>query len=456
MNSPARVVGARSSANGGPRSLSRRQFLSRAAKAGAILGAPLIVPASVLGRGGAVAPSERIVMGGIGIGGRGGYDLGILLQEPGVQFVAVCDVRKTRRDAVKRQVDDAYHNRDCATFRDLRELIATRTDLDAVLIATGDRWHAPAAIMAMRAGLDVFCEKPSTMSVTQGQELVATARRYGRIFQTGMQRLSEANFVFADELARSGRLGKLHTVHAHQLKFQMKTEWLPPEREPEPAECDWDMWLGPAPRRPYNAAYLRGCGAWLDYYDFGTGIAAWGSHTIGQCQSAAGVPDTSAIEYVYPGTDDANGLVCRYANGVKMVCNAQGWPQPGDKGMWRGSCGVRYEGSEGWVAVADGYARPDVSSPSLLQEFDPVMREYAARTNRGMHHIRDFLDGVRSRRPCVANETVMHRAMSTNHVANICMLLKRNVRWDPVKEEFPGDPEANRMRSRAMREPWRG
>ncbi len=436
------------------RKINRRQFLATSARAGAVIAAPLIVPASVLGRGGAVAPSERIVMGGIGIGGRGGYDLGILLQERDVQFVAVCDVRKARRDAVKQQVNQAYGHTDCATFRDLRELLAQRTDLDAVLIATGDRWHTPASSMALKAGLDVFCEKPSSMSVAEGQDLVATARRYGRIFQSGMQRLSEANFVFADQLARSGRLGQLHTVYAHQLKFQMRTDWLPAEPEPAPEEVDWNMWLGPAAWRPYNSAYLRGCGAWLDYYDFGTGWAAWGSHTTCQCQSAVGAMDTSPLEYEYPGRQDADRMTCRFANGVKLVFNAQGWPKPGDGGMWRGSCGVRYEGSEGWVAVADGYVRPDVSSPALLQEFDQMVRDYQAQTSRPLHHIRDFLQNVRSRRPCIANETVMHRTMSTNHIANICMLLKRNVRWDPVKEEFPGDAEANRLRSRARREPW--
>ena len=438
-----------------PTKLNRRQFLARAARTGAILGAPMIVPASVLGRGGAVAPSERIVMGGIGIGGRGGYDLNILLQEPEVQFVAVCDVKKERREAVKSLVDQAYGNRECATYRDLRELLAQRSDLDAVLIATGDRWHTPASILAMQAGLDVFCEKPSSMSVAEGQQLVAVAKRYGRIFQSGMQRLSEANFVFADELARSGRLGKLHTVYAHQLKFQMKTSLLPAEPEPAPEEFDWDLWLGPAPRRPYNSAYLRGCGAWLDYYDFGTGVAAWGSHTICQCQSGIGALTTSAIDYEYPGNDDADGLVCRFANGVRMVLNAQGWPKAGEPGMWRGSCGVRYEGTEGWVAVADGYAQPEVSNPSLLQEFRSVVGDYEARSGRPLHHIRDFLQAVRTRRRSVANETVMHRTMSTNHIANVCMLLKRNVRWDPEAEEFPGDPEANRLRSRALREPWR-
>jgi predicted dehydrogenase len=306
----------------------------------------------------------------------------------------------------------------------------------------------------MKAGLDVFCEKPSTMSVAEGQSLVAVARRYGRIFQSGMQRLSEANFVFADQLARTGRLGQVHTVYAHQLPFQMKTSLLPAEPEPAPEEVDWNLWLGPAPWRPYNSAYLRGCGAWLDYYDFGTGVAGWGSHTICQCQSGLGALETSAVEYTYPGNGDADGLVCRFASGARLVLNAQGWPKPGVPGMWRGSCGVRYEGSEGWVAVADGYAQPEVSSPALLQDFNAVVRQYQQQTDRPLAHIRDFLRGVRSRRPCIANETVMHRTMTTNHVANICMLLQRDVRWDPVKEEFPGDPEANRLRSRALREPW--
>jgi predicted dehydrogenase len=337
----------------------------------------------------------------------------------------------------------------------MRELLAQRTDLDAMLIATGDRWHTPASIMAMQAGLDVFCEKPSSMSVAEGQELVAVARRYGRIFQSGMQRLSEANFVFADQLARTGRLGQLHTVYAHLLPFQMKTSWLPAEPEPDAGDFDWNLWLGPAPWRPYNAAYLRGCGAWLDYYDFGTGVAGWGSHTICQCQSALGALTTSAVEYVYPGNDDADGLICRFANGRRMVLNAQGWPKAGVPGMWRGSCGVRYEGTEGWVAIADGYPRPEASSPSLLQDFDQVVRNYQEQANRPLHHLRDFLRSVRSRRPCIANEEVMHRTMSTNHVANVCMLLKRDVKWDPVKEEFPGDAEANRMRSRARRVPWK-
>jgi len=426
--------------------LSRRRLLKTAAAACAAFALPHAVPAAALGLEEKAAPSDRIVMGGIGIGGRGGYDLSVLLEQPDVQFVAVCDVQKVRRDGAKSAVDAKYGNTDCAAYRDLRELLGERAELDAVLIATGDRWHAAAAIMAMKAGKDVFCEKPCTMSIADGQALVDTARRHGRIFQAGMQRLSEANFVFADELARCGRLGEVHTVYAHIIPFQMRTDWLPAQPEPDPQTLDWDLWLGPAPRRPYSAGYLGGCGAWLDYYDFGTGVAGWGSHTICQCQSALGALRTSAVEYEYPGNDAAEGLAARFAGGVKMVLTAQGW---------RGSCGVRYEGSEGWVSVADGYQRPDVSSPSLLDEFQEVVRAYMARSGRAMHHLRDFLAGVRTRRPCVADEVVTHCTMTTNHAANACMLLKRNVKWDPEKAEFVGDPEANRLRSRPMRAPWR-
>jgi hypothetical protein len=423
----------------------RRRFLKNTLTIGSLAIAPNFIPASALGRAGATAPSERLVMGGIGLGGRGTYDLSVLLQFPNVQFVAVCDVQKDRRDAAKQSVDRRYDNQNCATYRDLRDLLAKQKDLDAVLIATGDRWHTPASIMAMEAGKDVFCEKPCTMSVAEGQALVAAARRTKRIFQAGMQRLSEGNFVFADQLARSGKLGKIQTVRAHILPWKMSTDILPGEPEPDRETLDWDLWLGPAPRRPFNKQYLKDCLAWLDYYDFGTGVAGWGSHTICQCQSALGLLDSSAVAYEYPKNDNAEGFVAHYANGVKLVLSATGW---------RGSCGVRYEGSEGWVATADGYPRPDASSPALLEDYDKVLKAYQSESKRPLHHIRDFLDCVRSRRPCVASEVVAHRTMTTNHVINISMLLKRDLKWDPKQEGCIGDAEANRRLSRPIRSPW--
>lgn len=425
--------------------LARREFLKRTALACGTVALPQIIPSSALGLDGATPPSERLVMGGIGIGGRGGYDLPIFLEFPQVQFVAVCEVQKDRRDAAKRKVDSRYGNTNCAAYRDMRDLLAERTDVDAMLIATGDRWHTPASILAMEAGKDVFCEKPCTMTVAEGQALVETARRQGRIFQAGMQRLSEANFVFCDELARSGRLGQLQTVRANIIPWKMSTERLPSQPEPNRDTLDWDLWLGPAPWRPYNAGYLGSCGAWLDYYDFGTGVAGWGSHTICQCQSALGLKQTSAVEYEYSNNDNAEGYVAHYANGVKLVLSAAGW---------RGTCGVRYEGAEGWASVADGYQKPDVSSPALLADFDKLVRDYQARTQRPMHHIRDFLDSVRRRRPCIASEVVAHRTMTTNHVINLTMLLKRSLKWDPDKEQCVNDAEANRMLSRALRAPW--
>jgi predicted dehydrogenase len=429
-----------------PVGLTRRQFLKKAAVAGGAMAGPFIVPAAVLGRGGAVAPSERMVTGAIGVGGRGGGDLGWMLQEPDVQVVAVCDVQRARLEAAKKAVDGKYGNTDCAAYRDMRALLAERADIDAVLIAIGDRWHAVASILAMSMGKDVYSEKPSTMTVAEGQALVAAAKRFARIFQTGTQRRSEALFVFADELARTGRLGKIHTVRAHTLPFEMRTDWLRPEPEPPKDGFDWNLWLGPAPWRAYNHEYIGNCMTWLNFYDFGTGVAGWCSHTIAQVQGAIDADLTSAVEYEYPNNTTAEGLVARYANGVRLVLHIN---------AWRGSCGVRYEGTEGWVSMADGYAAPDVSPRSLLGERRKLVQDYMTRHQRPMSHMRDFLNCVKSRRPTTSPPEVAHRSMTTCHAANACMLLKRNLKWDPVKEEFVNDPEANRLRSRAIREPWR-
>ncbi len=429
-------------------SLTRRQFLRRATVAGGLAAAPLMVPASALGRDGAVPASERIVLGGIGVGGRGSGVLGWMLPERDVQFVAVCDAKKSQREAVKRMVDNRYGNSDCAIYRDMREFLATRTDIDALLITTGDRWHATASVMAMRAGKDVYSEKPSAMTVAEGRAVVETARRYGRVYQTGLQRLSEANFTFANELLRTGRLGQVHTVRAHIAPWdaaEMRHDWLPAQPEPPKDQVDWDQWLGPCPWRPYHPTYVSG--GWRGFYDFHTScIGEWGAHTFGQCQVAIGATDTSAVEYGYVNNPTGDGMVTRFPNGIKMILHREGW--------WHGSCGVRYEGTEGWVSIADGYSRPEVSSPALLADFQKLVHDYMARTQRPMNHVRNLFDCIKSRRLTVANPEVMHRSMSTVHAANICMWLKRDMKYDPVKEEFIGDPEANRLRSRAQREPW--
>ncbi len=430
--------------------LNRRRFLqSTAIAAGGVMAMPSIIPSSALGAGERASPSNRIVMGAIGVGGRGSGDMRWLLGQQEVQFVAVCDVRGSRLAAAKNTVDKTYGNTDCKGYRDMRRLLQDHPDIDAMLIATGDRWHAPAAMLAMQAGKDVYCEKPGTLTIAEGRKLVDVASRYGRVFQTGTQRLSEQKFVFADELARTGRLGELKTVRAHlwpRVKDVTHNAWLPEQPLPPREEVDWDAWLGPVPWRPFNHSYLGGCGAWGVYWDLAAGLAGWGSHTIVQCQFAAGTERTSPVEYAFPGNKSGDGLVATFANGVKLVMQFDGG--------WRGTCGVRYEGTEGWTSVADGYSRPDVSNPALLNEYDRILGAYQSASGRSFNHLRDFLDCVRSRRAPIADPEVMQRSMTVNHAMNICLYLGRDLKWDPDKEEFVNDAEANRMRSRAVREPW--
>ena len=257
----------------------------------------------------------------------------------------------------------------------------------------------------------------------------------------------ERGDTVANELLRLGRLGKIHTVRAHIAPWDsayMNRAWLPAEPEPPREELDWDAWLGPAPWRPYNSRYVRG--GWHGQYDFHTScIGEWGSHTFAQCHVALGLGHSAPVFYGYVNNETSDGMVMRFANGVEMVSQRTGW---------HGSCGVRFEGSEGWVACADGYQRPEVSRPSLLADYTKLVNDYQARTGRRMGHMRNFLDCVRTRQQPVADAGVMHYSMAAVHAANIAMWLKRDMRFDPVKNEFINDPEANRMRSRAMRQPW--
>ena len=429
--------------------LTRRGFIKRAAGAGAAIAAPTIIPGTALGLNGAVRPSERIVLGAIGLGGRGTGDLRWMMGNKDVQFVAICDIRKSRREAIKQMADRQYGNTDCATYMDMQEFLAERTDIDAILTATGDRLHALVSILAMRAGKDVYTEKPSAMTIAEGEAVVETARRYGRVYQTGTQRLSIGSFVYCYEAVRDGRLGKVHTAYAHIAPWNSATlshDWLPEEPLPPKEEVDWDKWLGPCPWRPYNSAYVRG--RWRGYYDFHTScIGEWGSHTFAQAMLGLNGGSEPPVEYNYVDNDSGDGMVTRFADGTKMILSR-------GKKHWRGSCGMRFDGDEGWCASADGYSKPDVSSPAMLSDLRKVLADYTARTQHPLDHVRDFLDCVKSRRQTIANPEVMHNSMTAVHCANICMWLKRNLRYDPVKAEFIDDPEANRLRSRAMREPW--
>jgi hypothetical protein len=418
--------------------LNRRRFLKTAVQAGAFLVAPYVIPDRVLGKNGGVAPSERIVLGGIGIGSRGGYDLGCFLHEPDVQFVAVCDVKANRRKAVKEMVDAKYGNRDCATYIDMRELLA-RSDLDAVLIATGPNWHATASILAAKAGKDVYCEKPCTKNIAQSLALAETFHRTGRVFQAGTQRRSLPNFAYAVELARSGKLGKLQTLHAHPGGLDpAMSGWAPAEPEPSKEEVDWDLYLGPAAWRPFNRRLLDGFNFEKGGGMVGGGCLEWGSHCVDLCQWANDADGTAPVEY-----EPRDGqLHARYANGVKLVMRNDGW-------LPLGSCPVRFEGDTGWVETGDD-AEFGASSPTLLAGKGVRIPGYPAD-----FHIRNFLDCVKTRAQTRANADVACYSHIACHAANIALFLGRKVNYDPRKSEFIGDEEANRLRSEALREPWR-
>ena len=416
----------------------RRQFLRTAVHAGALLAVPYVIPSSALGRDGHVAPSERITLGAIGIGNRGRYVLGCFLREPDLHCVAVCDVRGDNRQRAKGMVDDRNDNQDCATYIDMRELLA-RDDLDAVLIATGPNWHATAATMAAKAGKDVYCEKPCSKNIAQSLQLAEVFRRTGRVFQAGTQRRSLPNFAYAVELARSGRLGKVETLHAHPggLGTQM-SGWEPAESAPPREQVDWDLYLGPAAWRPYtrrlmNAFHFEKGGGLV-----GGGCLEWGSHCVDICQWANNTDDTAPIEYE-PVGDRLHAL---YANGVKLVMRNDGW-------LPLGSCPVRFEGTTGWVETGDD-AEFAASSDSLLLRRGKKIPGYPAD-----FHVRDFLDCVKTRALTRANAEVACWSHITCHAANVALFLGRKVQYDPKKNEFIGDAEANRLRSEALREPWR-
>jgi predicted dehydrogenase len=342
--------------------LARRDVLKSAA--GAALGAPLFVPAAALGLNGKTAASERITLGAIGVGPRCTYDLRGILPLDNVQCVAVCDVQANRREAAKRLVDEHYRNRDCRAYVDFRELLGRR-DVDAVLIATGDRWHAPAAILAARAGKDVYSEKPCGLTIAWCQALDDTIRQHQRVFQAGTQRRNVPNFQAAVRLAHSGKLGRLRTLHASSYTPLVRTEWLRSERAPARDVLDWDRWLGPAPWRPYNHEYVEG--KWRGYWDFDSGcrLLDWGAHTVDLCQWANQADNTTPVDYE-PAEDK---ITARYANGVQLVLDFLKNPF-GQRTGWLqtlGTCSVRFVGEEGWVEAGDS-GRIEVHPASLRSE----------------------------------------------------------------------------------------
>ncbi len=424
----------------------RREFVRDSLASTAAISLPWFVPARSLGKDGNVAPSERITLGVIGIGPRGKYVLGGMLAQRDVQCVAIADVQASRRDAGKQLVDTHYGNNDCVLYRDFRELV-DRKDIDAVLIATGDRWHAPASIMAANAGKDVYSEKPCGLTIANCQELADTIERTGRVFQAGTQRRSVTNFQQAIELAHSGALGKLHTLHATVYTPQINTSWLAGEPTPNQEVVDWNLWLGPAPWRPYNNQYVEG--QWRGYYDFDSGarLLDWGAHTVDLCQWANKADDTMPLDFE-PMEDK---ITARYANGVKLIMHFLETPF-GERPGWiqhLGTCPVRFEGDAGWVEVGDS-GGIEVHPNSLKTKLPQLPSKESGLDVKA--HARNFFDCVKSRGITVANSKVMRHSHIACHAAALSWILNRKLTLDPTQETFVNDDEANRLQARPARE----
>ena len=425
----------------------RRDFLLTTAATAAASAFTSLRPQGLRAAEGRVAPSDTITLGVIGIGPRCTYDLKSMLQFKDIKCIAISDVQASRRDAGKALVDTHYGNSDCKLHHDFRDLLA-RQDIDAVLIATGDRWHAAASILAAEAGKDVYSEKPCGITIADCQRLADTMHRRQRVFQAGTQRRSVPNFAKAVELAHSGKLGKLHTLHASVYLPTLDNTWLPAEPTPTKEICDWNMWLGPAAWRPFNQQYVNG--KWRGQCDFDSGarLLDWGAHTVDLCQWANQADDTMPITY----EPSEKEIVCTYANGVKLVLDFLPDPFKVREPQYitrLGTCPVRFEGDAGSVETGDE-GELVCSSPALQKELGEGYQRV-----RGLDvgaHSRNFFDCIRSRGQTNANPDVMRRSHIACHAAALAWILRRKLTLDPVKEEFVNDPEANLMRSRGTRE----
>ena len=427
--------------------LTRRGFLrGAAASAGAAMALPAIVPSSVLGRDRAVAPSNRVAMGFIGTGGHGiGMNLRSFLPQRDCQVVALCDidpVNLARAAAVvKQRYGAAYAG--CATTQDWREIVA-RDDVDAVMISTPDHWHVPMSVAAIRAGKDVECEKP-TLTIQEGRVLADTVKRYGAVFQLSTEDRSIEVYHRMAELVRNGRIGKLQTIRVRLPAGPGSAG--DPTPQPVPKGFDYDMWLGPAPLAPYTKARCHWNFRWIRDYSGGQ-LSDWGAHLIDTAQWANDTEHTGPIEIEGKGVRHADGLYDTYhtyhveylyANGVRMIVDS-------------GAVDLKFEGTGGWVGNRGWRGRLQASSPDIIRS---VIGPEEIHLFRGNGEQRNFLDCVHSRKDPYFPAEIGHRCCTVLHLGNIAMDLGRKVRWNPEAERFVNDPQADALRSRAMRAPWR-
>lgn len=448
--------------------LNRRQFIkSNLLAALATSAFPTIIPSTALGKDGAVAPSERVVVGAIGVGARGQAVLRGFLDLDSCQVVALCDVNRDVLAKAKAKVDAAYQNPDCLTVPDFRDLTA-RKDIDAVMIASTDHWHVLHALSAVRAGKDVYVEKPLGLSLEQDQMLRNEVLKRKRIFQFGTQQRSDKKFRLACELVRNGCIGKLKHINI----------WAPPSPAggsqkvvPPPATLDYDFWLGPAPYREHTENLTVNTN-WWHVSDFALGfIAGWGIHPLdialwGAGDQAAGIVELEG-KGVFPNeglhdTATAWDIDFRFASGLTMKsASAPGkgtlTEKLGEEWLARyGRCvnhGTAFEGDKGWILVDRGRI---VTHPEELVEFDLAPDKLPHKLVRSPSHVLNFIESVKSRQPTVSPIESAVQSDALCHVSDVVIRLGRRLRYDGKAECFVGDKEANRrLLVRSLRKPWK-
>jgi len=440
--------------NQGQAPFTRRQFLRTATAATAV---PIIVSAAALGKDNLSAPSERITLGMIGAGERAGQLATHLLAMPNAQIVATCDPSQQKRQGLKDRVEQAYaaqRNADtfegCSDYNDFRDLLA-RSDIEAVVVTTPENWHALTSIAAAKAGKDIYCEKAMTRTVAEGQALVKAVRQQQRVFQVGQQQRSDPIFALAVKMVRNGDLGDLHTI-----KVGVPGNRTGPAINPQPVPegFDYDLWLGPAPIKPYQPERVVNM-VWMSTYDYSAGYqAGWGCHHVDIAQWGNGTDHTGPVEVESRGSFPSEGICdcptswhseLLYANGVRLIFTS----------LDENAMGIRFEGSKGRIHVNRGRiaAGPDTFKP-VLQSKLPAGYVHNSGRDSSPAHLRNFLDCVRSRKDPIAPVEVGHRTNIICNLSDIATRLKRKLQWDPKSEQFVDDDVANRMLSRKMRSPW--
>ncbi len=434
--------------------ITRRDFGRRSLATAAAL-FPTIIPSSALGLAGTVAPSNRVVLGCIGVGDRGRYLLRAALQTPGTQLAAVCDVKADCRTQARDMVNSYYDNDACAAYLEHEQLLA-RDDIDACIIASCDHWHVLHALAATERDKAVYCEKPLSVCMKQNQALRKAVRTHNTVFQYGTQQRSDAKFLQACELVRNGRIGDLKKIHVWAPGSESGG---PTEEVPVPDNLDYDRWLGPAPFTPYTKD--RDSHEWwwfIDDYALGF-IAGWGIHPLDIALWGAGdlmrTPVTVEGTGVFPESGLCNTatdwqIALKYDSGVEVDYRAQPAPDTWvERYQLTETHGTAFEGDHGWVAVNRNAIT--ASHPAITDE---PLGEDAVRLYKSRHHMRDFVECVRDHRdPAAPVETAVD-GDALCHACDIAIRLKRPLRWLPETEQFENDAEANARLYRSCRAPW--